>query len=511
MPRTPACMIDLRLKDDLSGCRAKVLFEDGVRMKGVIGAASIVFEIRGQPTGSVATGRPVVIELGHRDGLYRFPSRLTRKDGQSLWFAWPESRDIQHEQRRAYYRVTVDLPAILRVGNVESGARVIDLSGGGARIHAGAAPPIGTTVELVFDLLGRPLSAGGHVVRWVEDEEGGFAIAFEHLKAEVQDRIVGFTFARQVQAAKRTDDPEAARLAAELGPRPRPAPAPAPAAEAPKPRPVLEPPPEGQLQRDQELIERTRKLIQRLPAGLPPEVQRQLVYASLEAFDVQPRRLAESLQRYRRSLDEQQESAERECQVVTAQQSVRIAELEEQAARLRLRLAEEAQLRQGEGDHVLEQRRVAEELQALLGPEAVARAAAASVRLKAPQAVELNAKDVRVLDQVQRLLQGLPQQMKAQVLTVSLSAFDIPVEWVLECAALRLRALDRDRERAQRAAARQEEESATQLRAMEQEIRLAQEVIQAQTATTAAVRESSRQRQGDMQSLSDLLCIEQLL
>ena len=62
-----------------------------------------------------------------------------------------------------------------------------------------------------------------------------------------------------------------------------------------------------------------------------------------------------------------------------------------------------------------------------------------------------------------------------------------------------------------RAAARQEEDANAQLRTLEQEVRLSQEMIQAQASTFTAVKESGRNRHTELQELSDLLCLDQLL
>jgi c-di-GMP-binding flagellar brake protein YcgR len=332
-------------KESLPGNRARVWFEGDFWITGMIVSALGGIEVRGRAPRPVLPGTPVIVEIGLPDGVYRFHSQLRRNDGSSLVFGLPSGDAIEHQQRRQYYRVEVDLPALLSVNGQEMAARLINLSGGGARVQTATPPEAGTRVDVVFELQGRPLSASGKVVRVQQGGPGEFpefGLSFVCLKPEVQDRIVGYTFSRQIKAARgtgstepRRPQPPAARAAAPVPPR---AAVPA-AAQAVRPPPPAPPPPSDT---DQDLIERTRKFIELLPPGLAPEVKRSVVLASLAALGVQPERMLSVLHQRRDSILSQEQRAERECEGLRSQQGTRLAELEQDRAQVQSRLESES-------------------------------------------------------------------------------------------------------------------------------------------------------------------------
>jgi len=68
---------------------------------------------------------------------------------------------VPYEERRAYPRVPVAMPAFLTANGDRHAVRVLDLSVGGAKLNCSAILPTGTAVILDCGTLGRSA-----VVRW---------------------------------------------------------------------------------------------------------------------------------------------------------------------------------------------------------------------------------------------------------------------------------------------------------------------------------------------------------
>lgn len=66
-----------------------------------------------------------------------------------------------YEDRRAFPRVPVAMPAFLQANGQRHAVHLLDLSAGGAKLNCPATLPIGTAVILDCGTLGRPA-----VVRW---------------------------------------------------------------------------------------------------------------------------------------------------------------------------------------------------------------------------------------------------------------------------------------------------------------------------------------------------------
>lgn len=88
--------------------------------------------------------------------------------------------DDRFADRRAYERVTVDLPAFLQAGGERHAVKLLDLSAGGAKLNCPARLPVGTAVILDCGTLGR-----GGVVRWQNGELLGLCFDSELDKREV--------------------------------------------------------------------------------------------------------------------------------------------------------------------------------------------------------------------------------------------------------------------------------------------------------------------------------------
>jgi hypothetical protein len=81
--------------------------------------------------------------------------------------------DDRFEDRRAYPRVSVALPAFLQANGTRHSAQILDLSSGGAKLSCAATLESGTAVFLDCGSLG---CAG--IVRW--QTGGALGICFDH-------------------------------------------------------------------------------------------------------------------------------------------------------------------------------------------------------------------------------------------------------------------------------------------------------------------------------------------
>jgi len=93
-----------------------------------------------------------------------------------------------YEDRRAYPRVPVAMPAFLQANGARHAVHLLDLSAGGARLNCPVALLTGTAVVLDCGTLGRSA-----VVRW--QTEGGLGICFD---SELDAREVTALIARSI-------------------------------------------------------------------------------------------------------------------------------------------------------------------------------------------------------------------------------------------------------------------------------------------------------------------------
>jgi hypothetical protein len=95
---------------------------------------------------------------------------------------------VPYEDRRAYPRVPVAMPAFLQAKGERHAVHLLDLSAGGAKLNCSAALPTGTAVVLDCGTLGRSA-----VVRW---QTGGvLGICFD---SELDAREVTALIARSI-------------------------------------------------------------------------------------------------------------------------------------------------------------------------------------------------------------------------------------------------------------------------------------------------------------------------
>lgn len=186
---------------DFGGSQAWVISHSGARAAGTITYADPTLVLRTTSMdGWFGDGDLVVMGIGLSDALYTFQTRLCHRSGGTLRFEVPDPSAIVRKQVRAFVRVPVEIPVRLtlasRLGAV--GARLLDLSGGGARVLAPVSLALGDLVELELELQGERMVLSGKVVR-PSDRQSQAGIAFVDLTKAQLNRIVSFTFYRQAE------------------------------------------------------------------------------------------------------------------------------------------------------------------------------------------------------------------------------------------------------------------------------------------------------------------------
>ncbi len=159
-------------------------------------------------------GQDVWVEYHGRDGaLRRFRTQvleLVYLPSPAWRIVRPKPDDIAREQRREFVRVDTDIDVKLTV-RLESGVqhvtvRAHDISGGGLSVWLPRTMVLhpGMTVEAQFILPNPeyPVHARCTVIRVGDRNERGMALAsmkFEELKESVRQRIIQYTFWRQLR------------------------------------------------------------------------------------------------------------------------------------------------------------------------------------------------------------------------------------------------------------------------------------------------------------------------
>ncbi len=175
-PFQPLQAVSLRLMDDEAQPQYPTVVLDFNE-----GRDLIVGEPQSEGTTIFVTPRETVsIELWRSDGLYRYTTRVQRRQlvPPSLVLDWP--RDGERIQRRQHVRVSVDLsvgltldPPVPDLPESLEGV-TFDLSAGGMRVKLPVMLPVDTTLAVRFPLPGRgPVTCRGRVVRSGADAEDG--------------------------------------------------------------------------------------------------------------------------------------------------------------------------------------------------------------------------------------------------------------------------------------------------------------------------------------------------
>lgn len=188
-------------RPDFAGSRTWVFTRGGARGAGLIRREGDLLLIQlHQVDGWFADGDTVHVEIGMADGLYSFSTRVARFSGRTLRIYPPAPGEIARRQDRAFVRVPVSMEATLHheAHRTPIPVRLLDLSGGGARVFAPVYLSLGDRVELELELQGTRMRLTGRVVR-PSDRERQAGIVFEGLTRAQENRLVAFTFWRQSQ------------------------------------------------------------------------------------------------------------------------------------------------------------------------------------------------------------------------------------------------------------------------------------------------------------------------
>jgi hypothetical protein len=169
-------------------------------------------------------GQRMSVDVGQPEGVYRFDAEVVDVDveGQRVYLERPSTIRV-YNQRRSY-RVTVDLPARVRIDNrhsplliadslmgedflppIDSALSLSDLSLGGCAASGTADLPAGASGEMEVDLDGNtPLRVTGRVLRNDAMDDSGalrrFGIRFENIRRNEEARLQ-----RHVLQAQRTE------------------------------------------------------------------------------------------------------------------------------------------------------------------------------------------------------------------------------------------------------------------------------------------------------------------
>ena len=110
-------------------------------------------------------------------------------------------------QRRAAFRVDLDLMVDLAVDGVWLPARLVDLSATGARLHLrhDVPPPSGTRLQLMFTLDDEVVALHAAVVRRRDHGSGGATVGvrFDGVRPREDERVQRFLVGRQVRRRPR--------------------------------------------------------------------------------------------------------------------------------------------------------------------------------------------------------------------------------------------------------------------------------------------------------------------
>jgi hypothetical protein len=135
---------------------------------------------------------------------------------------------------------------------------------------------------------------------------------------------------------------------------------------------------------DEELgrVDQALSLLHRLPSGTPLDVKRQIVAASLQAFGIPVDKILESALLHIGAFDRHVQAGEEKTQALLAESNRRLAEIEQEAARIRQIMQESRRQQQGLAFACSRQKMRVKEVLDFFGPEAVEHARKSSVKLR---------------------------------------------------------------------------------------------------------------------------------
>ncbi|MBX6353154.1 MAG: PilZ domain-containing protein [Thermoflavifilum sp.] len=157
-------------------------------------------------------GTRVQVVFAHKESLYHFETTLLAfRPGNLLLYRWerPKEEEIQKIQRRAYYRVSVTLPADMLISGQRRSVQVINISAGGLAFQLPRRELLPGDVVLgtidLPDVRGQANISFTAVVRRTEVTDDGWIIGVEFtgLRDADRTRIVRYCWQRQreIQAA----------------------------------------------------------------------------------------------------------------------------------------------------------------------------------------------------------------------------------------------------------------------------------------------------------------------
>jgi hypothetical protein len=147
------------------------------------------FYLRCVPGGK--TGDSAAFELHSQAGVFRFTTRIKKKENDFCVFAHTE--DIVQVQKRRFYRKNIQLPVTLERPKLREAAAsyALDISGGGARLHnPGLSYTPGETITVVV-FLGRREEAviEARIIR-LNDKDDSISVSFENMNDVLRDRLI---------------------------------------------------------------------------------------------------------------------------------------------------------------------------------------------------------------------------------------------------------------------------------------------------------------------------------
>jgi hypothetical protein len=217
--------------------------------------------------------------------------------------------------------------------------------------------------------------------------------------ATVDDLIARYAGGPGARAGSRPPPPPPARPGAAAGSRPpRAGAGPASAPEVAAPPAAGLPPgtkvPEvkvdfpavlrrsGLTDDEQGRVDKTINLLHTLPAETPIEIRRQIVGASLSAFGISVDQIIESAALHLRAFDRHIKEGQKQTQTLLEQSTRRLAELEQEVARVKVVMQEQLGQQQGLTTTCNMQKLRVQEVLEFFGREALDRIAQTSVKLR---------------------------------------------------------------------------------------------------------------------------------
>ena len=183
----------------LSGAAAVAARVDGVRAD----EASLI--LLTPPMRPPATGQSCAVEVTVEGGILTLATRVTDHDGRTSMTVAPDSAAAHAPavQRRDFVRVDAAMPVIVRDGGPDGPGRdavSVNVSGGGLLLTGIGHLTLGDFAWVALDLEDGtpPIEALVTVVR--EDASGARAVRIASISARDEQRIVQFSFARELRA-----------------------------------------------------------------------------------------------------------------------------------------------------------------------------------------------------------------------------------------------------------------------------------------------------------------------